>query len=29
MEYFSAIKNDDIVSFVDKWMETRNAIWVR
>jgi hypothetical protein len=26
MEYYSAIKNEDILSFVDKWMELENTI---
>ena len=26
MEYYSAIKNEDILSFADKWMELENII---
>jgi hypothetical protein len=26
MEYYSAIKNEDIMSFVGKWMELENII---
>ena len=26
MEYYSAIKNEDIMSFAGKWMELENAI---
>ena len=26
MEYYSAIKNEDILSFAGKWMELENAI---
>ena len=26
MEYFSAIKNEDIMSFAGKWMEIENII---
>jgi hypothetical protein len=26
MEYYSAIKNEDIMSFVGKWMELENLI---
>ena len=26
MKYYSAIKNEDILSFADKWMELENII---
>jgi hypothetical protein len=26
MEYYSAIKNEDIMSFADKWMELENIL---
>jgi hypothetical protein len=26
MEYYSAIKNEDILSFVGKWMEQENIV---
>ena len=26
MEYYSAIKNEDILTFADKWMELENTI---
>jgi hypothetical protein len=26
MKYYSAIRNDDILSFADKWMELENVI---
>jgi hypothetical protein len=26
MKYYSVIKNEDILSFVDKWMELENII---
>jgi hypothetical protein len=27
MEYYSAIKKEDILSFAGKWMELENIIW--
>jgi hypothetical protein len=27
MEYYSAIKNEDILAFVSKWMEIENPEW--
>jgi hypothetical protein len=27
MEYYSAIKNEDIMSFTGKWMELENIEW--
>jgi hypothetical protein len=29
MEYYSAIKNNHIVKFIDKWMELEKISWVR